>query len=109
MRRRGAVAAVTGGVAAQLARDRRRRPPEARRDLALLLAARVSERDLLALAERQASALKTAAAPREHAAAGGHPARALFAVRAHLRSGIRDELRAAAPPRTVAPPPAPGR
>src|SRR4051812_17071471 len=92
MRRRGAVAAVTVGVAAQLARDRRRRPPEPPRDLALLLAARVSERDLLARAERQASALQTAAAPRAHAAAGGHPARALLAVRAHLRSGIRDEL-----------------
>jgi hypothetical protein len=50
------------------------------------LAARVGQRDLLALGERQTAALQVAAAAWPHAAARGHPARALLAISAAARS-----------------------
>ena len=59
VRRRRAVAAAVG-VALELARDRRRRPPQAPGDSSHCLAARPGERDLLTLGERQATALQVA-------------------------------------------------
>ena len=55
VRRRRAVAATAVGVATQLARDRRRRPPQAPRDHADRLPARACERDLLTLSEASGS------------------------------------------------------
>jgi hypothetical protein len=94
VRRRRPVATSAVGVAAQLARDRRRCAAQAARDRTHHLAARPRERDLLTLDQRQATSLEVAAAARAHAAAGRHPARALRAIGAHLRGRVGDELAA---------------
>jgi hypothetical protein len=91
---RGCRSVATGavGVAAQLARDCRRRAPQPPRDRAHRFPARASQRDLLALGERQAATPEIAPAAWAHATAGGHPARALLAVGARLHGGVSDEL-----------------
>jgi hypothetical protein len=92
VRGRGAIAAVTAiGVAAQFARDRRRRAAQAPRDRPDRLAARSGQRDLLALAERQAAALQITTAARTNAAARRDPARSLLAIRADLLGRVADE------------------
>ena len=93
-RRRRPVATVAVGVAAQLARDRRRRPLQSAGDRTDRLAACTGQRDLLTLPERQATAPEVAPAARPHAAARGHPARALLAIGTHCHGGVSDELAA---------------
>src|SRR5439155_17493038 len=77
VRRDRAIAAMTIGVAPQLAGDRRRRATQAPSDAAHRLATRACQRDLLTLRERQVAALQIAPTARTHPAARSHPARPL--------------------------------
>ena len=92
MRSRGPVAAITVGVAAQLARDRRRRAAQTPSNTAHRLAPRRRQSDLLTLGERQVAALQIPTTARTHPARRSHPARSLLAIRPSLRGGVGDEL-----------------
>ena len=90
MGRRCPVATIAAiDVALQLARDRRRRPPQPPGDHPHRLLARCAQRDLLALGERQAAALQIAAAARAHPTGLVHPPAGATAMRAshHGRIG----------------------
>src|SRR5215208_8329167 len=92
MRRRGPIAAQPIGVATQLPRHRRWRPPDDRRDGPDRVTAGPAERDLFPLRQRQTPTLEVPASTRSDSSHRSQPAGALLAITAGRDRGIVDEL-----------------
>src|SRR5215216_6680106 len=92
MRRCGPIAAQPIGVATQLPRHRRWRPPDDGRDGPDRVTAGPAERDLFPLRQRQTPALEIPAPTRSDSSHRSQPASALPAITAGRNRGIVDEL-----------------